>query len=96
MIMLLTLKAALKKAWVWMKHNWKVPFIIIYTLALWFLFRKKDAAYRVLEERNNSYKNQIDIIISNIIQKKTIKSKFTTKKCPLAADSKNKDEEKPT
>jgi len=61
-ITLLTLKAALKKAWVWMKHNWKVPFIIIYTLVLWLLFRKKDAAYQVLEERNNSYKSQIDVI----------------------------------
>ena len=45
-----------------MKHNWKVPFIIIYTLVLWLLFRKKDAAYQVLEERNNSYKSQIDVI----------------------------------
>ena len=62
MVTLLKTKTFFKKAWVWLKHNWKVPLIILYTLALWFLFRKKDAAYQVLEERNNSYKKQIDAI----------------------------------
>jgi len=62
MVTLLKTKTFFKKAWVWLKHNWKVPLVILYTLALWFLFRKKDAAYQVLEERNNSYKKQIDAI----------------------------------
>ena len=51
-----------KKVWAWLKHNWKVPLVIIYTLILWLLFRKKDAAYEVLETRNQSYKEQIDAI----------------------------------
>jgi hypothetical protein len=62
MTFILTAKTILKKSWLWLKHNWKVPLVIIYTLALWLLFRRKDAAYSVLEERNNSYKKQIDAI----------------------------------
>lgn len=65
MTFILTAKTILKKSWLWLKHNWKVPFIIIYTLALWFLFRRKDAAYQILEERNNSYQRQIDLINQN-------------------------------
>ena len=59
---LLAIKSFFKKTWVWLKHNWKVPLIILYTLALWLLFRRKDAAFLVLEERNKSYKAQIDVI----------------------------------
>ena len=62
MVTWLAIKTFFKKAWVWLKHNWKVPLIIIYTLVLWLLFRQKDAAYKVLEVRNESYKAQIDVI----------------------------------
>jgi len=58
----LVVKTTLKKAWTWICHNWKVPAILIYTLVLWLFFRKKDAAYEVLETRNTSYKKQIDAI----------------------------------
>lgn len=61
-VTLLAIKTSLKKAWVWLKHNWKVPLVIVYTLVLWLLFRRKDAAYKILEERNNSYKKQIAAI----------------------------------
>ena len=62
MITFLALKTVLKKAWVWIKHNWLVPAVLIYTLVLWVMFRRKDTAFTVLEERNKSYKNQIDVI----------------------------------
>lgn len=62
MIALVTIKAFFKKAWVWLKHNWKVPAILLYTIVLWLFFRRKDAVYQVLEERNKSYKKQIDAI----------------------------------
>ena len=62
MITLLTLKTVLKKAWVWIRHNWYVPAVIIYTLVLWLFFRRKGAALLVLEERNESYKKQINAI----------------------------------
>ena len=62
MLTFLTIKKYLKKTWVWLKHNWKVPLVIIYTLILWLLFRRRDAAYKILEVRSQSYKDQIDAI----------------------------------
>ena len=64
-VTLLAIKTFFKKAWVWLKHNWKVPLIILYTLVLWLLFRRKDAAFLVLEERNKSYQKQIEVINQN-------------------------------
>ena len=59
---MLIIKTFLKKTWTWLKHNWYVPAVVIYTLVLWLVFRRKDAAYKVLETRNESYKAQIDVI----------------------------------
>ena len=62
MLTLLTLKSTLKKTWTWLKHNWYVPAVIVYTLVLWFLFRNKTKALDVLEIRSKSYENQIKTI----------------------------------
>ena len=62
MITWLTTKTFLKKSWTWLKHNWYVPAVIVYTLILWFLFRRKDAAHKVLEVRSESYEAQINAI----------------------------------
>ena len=69
----LALKSFLKKAWVWLKHNWYVPAVLLYTLVLWLLFRKKDKALEVLEIRSESYKKQIEAI--NNIHKEEIEKK---------------------
>ena len=62
MLTLLTLKSTLKKTWTWLRHNWYVPAVIIYTLVLWFLFKNKAGALKVLEVRSKSYENQIKTI----------------------------------
>lgn len=62
MLTLITLKATLKKTWAWLKHNWYVPAVVIYTLVLWFLFRNKTKALDVLEIRSKSYEDQIKTI----------------------------------
>jgi len=62
MLTWLTTKAFLKKAWAWLKHNWYVLAVIIYTLILWILFRRKDDALKVLEIRSESYEAQIEAI----------------------------------
>ncbi len=62
MLTLLTLKSTLKKTWTWLRHNWYVPAVIIYTLALWILFRNKTKALDVLEIRSKSYESQIKTI----------------------------------
>ena len=68
-----TIKASLKKTWVWLKHNWYVPAVIVYTLILWIFFRRKDKALEVLEIRSESYKKQIEAI--NEIHKEEIEKK---------------------
>ena len=62
MLTLLTLKSTLKKTWTWLRHNWYVPAVIIYTLVLWFLFKNKAGALKVLEIRSKSYESQIKTI----------------------------------
>jgi len=62
MLTLLTLKSTLKKTWTWLKHNWYVPAVVIYTLVLWFLFKNKAGALKVLEIRSKSYESQIKTI----------------------------------
>ena len=62
MLTLLTLKSTLKKTWTWLKHNWYVPAVVIYTLVLWFLFKNKAGALKVLEIRSKSYEDQIKAI----------------------------------
>ena len=62
MLTLLTLKSALKKTWTWLRHNWYVPAVIVYTLVLWFLFKNKAGALKVLEIRSKSYESQIKTI----------------------------------
>tara|TARA_R100000234_G_C4959211_1_gene161005 strand:- start:493 stop:897 length:405 start_codon:yes stop_codon:yes gene_type:complete len=64
MLTLLTIKTFLKKIWAWLKHNWYVPVVIIYTLALWILFRNKTAALEILQIRSESYEDQIRAIES--------------------------------
>lgn len=59
MIQLLVIKTFFKKVWTWLKHNWKVPLVLVYTIVLWFFFRQKDKAREVLEVRAESYEAQI-------------------------------------
>ena len=58
----LVAKKALQKTWTWLKHNWYVPALVIYTLALWLLFRKGSKAKEVLDIRSKSYEAQINAI----------------------------------
>ena len=62
MLTLLTLKSTLKKTWTWLRHNWYVPAVIIYTLVLCLLFKNKAGALKVLEIRSKSYESQIKTI----------------------------------
>ena len=62
MLTLLTLKSTLKKTWTWLKHNWYVPAVVVYTLVLWFFFKNKAGALKVLQIRSKSYESQIKTI----------------------------------
>ena len=73
MLTWLATKASLKKIWVWLKHNWYVPAVVIYTLILWIFFRRKDKAFNVLKIRSKSYEKQINAI--NEIHKEEIEKR---------------------
>ena len=54
-----------KKAWAWLKNYWYIPAVLIYTLVLWFVFRKKnDKIIEMFEISKENYKKEIDIINS--------------------------------
>ncbi len=57
---------AIKKAWLWIKHNWVVVALVLYTMVMWFLFRRNaDAALEVLAAKKKSYDEQIMILKKN-------------------------------
>jgi len=60
--MFLVIKKILKKVWVWLKHNWKAPFVVLVALFTWLVLRKKNVAEQILKVREASYKAQIDAI----------------------------------
>ena len=62
MLTWLAFKKVIKRVWTWIKHYWYAPAVVIYTLVLLLVFRKRDAAEQVLDVRNQSYKDQIDVI----------------------------------
>tara|TARA_R100000152_G_C6705189_1_gene133917 strand:+ start:97 stop:510 length:414 start_codon:yes stop_codon:yes gene_type:complete len=62
MITWMATKLFLKKAWAWLKRYWFAPFIVVYTLVLWFVFDKKNAAYEILKVRNENYEKEISIL----------------------------------
>lgn len=50
----------IKLIWIWLRENWKVPLIVIWSIIVWALSRKNaQAAMEVLEARKESYEKQI-------------------------------------
>ena len=46
--------------WIWLKENWKLPFLFVWTIFIWAVSRKNaDAAIEVLEAKKESYDKQI-------------------------------------
>jgi flagellar biosynthesis GTPase FlhF len=56
----------IKKIWLWLKHNWVVVALVLYTAVMWFVFRRNaDAALEVLAAKKKSYDDQIKILKQN-------------------------------
>jgi len=48
------------KAWVWLKQNWKVPVLVLWTIIVWIFSRKNaEVALEVLDAKKQSYEKQI-------------------------------------
>ena len=94
MLSFLTIKTNLKKVWVWLKHNWHVPIIVVYTIVLWIILRDKSKAFEILKIRSNSYKKQIkaieDIHKEEIDKRDEILKKYNRILATLEEDYENK------
>ena len=56
----------IKLAWIWLKENWKVPFLVVWSIIIWALSRKNaEAALDVLEAKKESYDKQIIFLKEN-------------------------------
>tara|TARA_R110000824_G_scaffold5670_9_gene26098 strand:+ start:31973 stop:32365 length:393 start_codon:yes stop_codon:yes gene_type:complete len=59
----LAVKTFLKKAWVWIKNYWYVPALLVYTVVLWLIFRKRnDKLLQMFEISKESYQKEIEAI----------------------------------
>ena len=53
----------MEKSYTWLKHNWKIPFIIIYTFAVYALSRRNtDALKDVMESQKEAHKNELKVL----------------------------------
>ncbi len=59
------MKLFLKKAWVWLKHYWYIPALLIYTIVLWVFFRRStNNLLEVLSVTKESYEKEIQVLKS--------------------------------
>jgi hypothetical protein len=64
----------IKKAWVWIRHYWYIPALLIYTIILWLFFRKSNnKLLEVLSITKDSYKKEVHAI--NTAHKKELKKR---------------------
>ena len=50
----------LRIAILWLKENWKVPFLVVWTIIIWIISRRNaTAAIDILETKKESYERQL-------------------------------------
>lgn len=59
----LAVTQAFEKSWTWLKENWKVPAIIVYTIVVGILFRRNSEALKeALDAKKKSYEEQVAVL----------------------------------
>ena len=54
------------KSWEWLKENWKIPLVLIYTVVVWVIARgNTDALKDVLEARKKAHKEEVKALRDN-------------------------------
>jgi|TARA_R100001163_G_C5007986_1_gene154849 peptidoglycan hydrolase CwlO-like protein len=62
---LMAFKLALKKAWVWCKHHWKILLLAAWTIAIWIISRRGlNSHKKVLDAAIKNYESEIEVIQS--------------------------------
>jgi len=61
MIQLIVAKSYLKRAYVWVKNHWYVPFGLLFAAVTWFFYRQKSAMLvDNLKETRSSHKKEVE------------------------------------
>ena len=56
----------IKLAWIWLKQNWKIPFLVIWSIVVWMVSRNNaEAALDVLAAKKESYDKQVITLKEN-------------------------------
>lgn len=59
----LVFKSGIEKAWVWLKHNWKIPFLVVWSLGIYILSRRNTEAIKdVLESNKRSHREEVETL----------------------------------
>ena len=59
-------KTFVKKAWIWLRTHWQVPFLVIWTAIVWVLTRRNSQAIiDVLDAKKRSYEEQLNALRDN-------------------------------
>ena len=59
----LVTKAFFKRAWLFLKENWQIPFLLVWTLVTVLLTRRNtDALLQVIEVKQDSHKKQLEAL----------------------------------
>ena len=62
----LLIRTFLKKAWIWLKTHWQIPFLVIWTMVVWVLTRRNSQAIvDVLNAKKKSYEDQLQLLRDN-------------------------------
>ena len=59
----LVIKTSLKKSWVWLKHNWKVPLLVVWSILIYVLSRKNaEALEEVIQTNKESHRKEVEAL----------------------------------
>jgi len=73
------IKLFVKKAWVWSKHHWKIIALVIWTIAVWTISRKRSKTMmKVLDTARKSYEAEIDALVRHTLKSRQKKQKQLT------------------
>ena len=56
-------KAGFLKSWSWLKHNWKVPLVVIWSIFIYVTSRRNtDALKEALKTNKEAHKKEVEVI----------------------------------
>ncbi len=69
--------AAIKKVWIWLKHNWKVPALVLYSLVMWGFFKRHSSnAEKILADSKDAHRKELKVIEEARIKENVQKEKL--------------------